>query len=409
MWNRFDMPKVKLGIIGTGFIAKGLAGVVRRTNDFMVSAVLTRRGKTGLAGFADDELVDSIDELIARSEIIVECSGDTLHATNVIDRALKARLPVVTMNSEWHITVGSYFRSRGLVTEAEGDQGGCLAALRQEALLMGFKPLAYVNVKGFLNHNPSREVMEFYAKKQGISLDQVTSFTDGSKVQVEQAHVANGLGLKIAKPGLLGPEVLTVKHGAEILGAAAEELGAPISDYILTKDAPGAVFIVARHDEEQEGALNYMKMGDGPYYVIKKPYHLCHLEMIKTLRGVVSDSTVLLDNGDLPLASVATIAKRELLPGTKIERGMGSFDVRGECVRITEMEGHVPIGLMHHAVIKRRIAPGEFLTMADVDLPDTLALRAWMATEESVIQARGTVVSEQEVKNVNFSTLASIR
>lgn len=386
MWNRFDMPKVKLGIIGTGFIARGLAGVVRRTSDFEVSAVLTRRAAGPVEGFLDKELTASIDDFLGRCEVVVECSGDTLHATTVIDRALKARLPVVTMNSEWHVTVGSYFRNKGLVTEAEGDQGGCLAALNEEALVMGFRPLAYVNVKGFLNHTPTREEMEYYAGKQGISLDQVTSFTDGTKVQVEQAHVANGLGCSIARRGLLGPAVESVKESVPILAAAAEELGTPIADYTLTKDAPGAVFIIARHDEEQIGALNYMKMGEGPYYVIKKPYHLCHLEMIKTLRRVVSENSILLDNGEMPVVSVASIAKRELLPGTKITRGMGSFDVRGECVRIAESEGHLPIGLMHHVVVKRRVAAGEYLTMDDVELPESLALTAWQSVERKVLE-----------------------
>lgn len=380
------MPKIKLGIIGTGFIAKGLAGVVRRSSDFEVSAVLTRRQVTGLDGFQDKELTSSLDDFLGRCEIVVECCGDTLHATTVIDRALKAQLPVVTMNSEWHVTVGSYFRNKGLVTEAEGDQAGCLAALHEEALVMGFRPQAYINVKGFLNHTPTREEMEFYAGKQGISLDQVTSFTDGTKVQIEQAHVANGLGCAIARTGLLGPAVENVKQSVPILAAAAEEMGSPIADYILTRDAPGAVFIVARHDEEQIGALNYMKMGEGPYYVIKKPYHLCHLEMIKTLRRVVSDNNALLDNGDVPTVSVASIAKRELLPGAKILRGVGSFDVRGECVRITENEGHVPVGLLQHAVVKRRVSAGDFLTMDDVELPDSLALSAWRAIERRAME-----------------------
>ncbi|MBL9114474.1 MAG: NAD(P)-dependent oxidoreductase [Verrucomicrobiaceae bacterium] len=407
MWNKPDLPKIRLGIIGTGFIARGLAGVVRRTKDFEVGAVLTRRPSFEISGFSADELVDSVAELLERSDMIVECSGDTLHATDVINEAVKAEMPVVTMNSEWHVTVGSYFKGKGIITEAEGDQGGCLAALHQEAMLMGFKPLAYVNVKGYLNTNPRREDMEFYSRKQGISLDQVTSFTDGSKVQIEQAHIANGLGLGIVRPGLLGCAVEDVRKGAEILGCAAEELGYPVADYILTKDAPGAVYIVARHDDEQAASLNYMKMGEGPYYVVKKPYHLCHLEMIKTLKDLANTGSVLLDNGDLPTISVAAIAKRSLQPGTSIPRGMGSFDVRGECVRIAETAGYLPIGLMQHAVIKRPVAAGDYLTMADVDLPDSLALRAWLDTERRVLAAAD---EEPEAKRgMPSARLASIQ
>ena len=40
---------------------------------------------------------------------------------------------------------------------------------------MGFFPLVYGNIKGFLNYNPTMEDMKFWSKKNGISLNQVTS------------------------------------------------------------------------------------------------------------------------------------------------------------------------------------------------------------------------------------------
>ena len=45
-------------------------------------------------------------------------------------------------------------------------------------------------MKGFLNHHPTPGEMRYWAKRQGISLRQVTSFTDGTKIQIEQAFVA---------------------------------------------------------------------------------------------------------------------------------------------------------------------------------------------------------------------------
>ena len=101
------MPPHKLGIIGTGFIARGLAGMIRRAADFELVAVLTRRSGGGLDGFQDEELVQDVEKFIDAVDIVVECSGHTLHATEVIDLALKAGKKVVTMNSEWHITVGN--------------------------------------------------------------------------------------------------------------------------------------------------------------------------------------------------------------------------------------------------------------------------------------------------------------
>ena len=317
-----------IGIVGTGFIAQGLARAIRRSNDFKVGSVLTRRKKVNIPDFHDDEIVSSIEALIEKSEIIVECSGDPLHATDVIEHAIAAKRKIVTMSSAWHVIAGSYYRTRGYITEAEGDQPGSLAALAEDGKAMGFDPLVYVNVKGFLNLSPTCKTMAHFSKIYGISLPQVTSFTDGTKLQLEQALVANGFGADIYRQGMLGPTVSKINKGLDILSKAAANHGKPIVDYVLTQEAPGAVMIIAHHDSQESVALGYLKMGDGPFYRLVRPYHLCHLEIMKTLRRTVAGGNILMDNGSLPTISVATITKHRLMPGDRIKQGIGSFDAR---------------------------------------------------------------------------------
>lgn len=376
-----------IGIIGTGFIARGLARAIRRSNDFKIGAVLTRRKKGTIVDFDDRDIVYDIDALIEKSEIIVECSGDSLHATDVIEPAIAAKRTIVTMNSAWHVVAGSYYRNRGYITEAEGDQPGSLAALAEDGKAMGFDPLIYVNVKKFLNLSPTYSTMARFSKAYGISLPQVTSFTDGTKLQLEQALVANGLGADIYRQGMIGPAVSEISEGLEILSKAAEEYGKPFVDYVLTEDFPGAVIILANHDSQESAALKYFKMGKGPFYTLVRPYHLCHLEILKTIRRAVKGGKILLDNSALPTISVATIAKRRLKPGDRIQQGIGSFDVRGECVRIAENHGHLPIGLVRDVVIKREIAKGEMIMRDDVELPESRAVRAWLAVEKNVMRS----------------------
>ncbi len=375
-----------VGIVGTGFLARGLARILRRSSDFVVGPVLTRRRQIGIAGFQESEIVSSIDALVDRAGIVVECSGDPLHATEVIERVLDAGRPVVTMDSEWHVTAGTFYQSRGLVTEAEGDQPGSLAALAEDARTMGFEPLVYVNVKRFLNLAPSANEMAYYSKLYGISLSRVTSFTDGTKLQIEQALVANGLGADITRPGMLGPAVSHISEGLEILSMAAEAHGRPIVDYVLTGEAPGAVMILACHDPQEAETLSYLKMGGGPFYRLVKPYHLCQFEILKTLRRIITGGGILLNNGSRPTIGVTAVAKHRLIPGKTIARGLGSFDVRGECVRITESAGHLPITLMQNVIIRREILPGEMIMREDVELPESLALHAWLATEKDVLE-----------------------
>ncbi len=177
-------PSVKrIGVSGTGMIAHGFVRLIKQHyQDMEISRVLTRRPLGSLTDFPlPHALTNSIDDLIDHSDLIVECSGDVFHGTAVIERAFEAGLPVVTVNAELQVTTGSYLAGRGLLTEAEGDQPGSLAALHEDALQMGFEPVVYGNMKGYLNHDPSPEDMAYWAARQGISVDQTTSFTDAPR------------------------------------------------------------------------------------------------------------------------------------------------------------------------------------------------------------------------------------
>lgn len=370
-----------VGIVGTGLIGKGLAIEVEKQLDMKLSKVLTRRDLSSMNEYPFPEhLTNSIDEFIESCDLIVECSGDVIYGTEVIDRAIKASIPVVTMNAELQVTTGSYFAKRGFITEAEGDQPGCLASLHENVVQMGFKPLVYGNIKGFLNLDPNIEDMTYWSKRNGVRLDMTTSFTDGTKVQIEQVLVANGLGAGIAVDGLLAPSSDDLNETGVILAEEANRIGYPICEYVLAPKAPPGVFITAEHDIRQKDALRYYKLGEGPYYTILQNYHLCHLEVVKTIKRVINGGGVLLNNGENPTVSAAAIAKRRLLQGEKIEKGIGSFQVRGEAVRIETHPNHVPIGLLVNAVLKRNIEKGQIITFDDVELPESLALNAWRET-----------------------------
>ncbi|MFW6056835.1 MAG: NAD(P)-dependent oxidoreductase [Chloroflexota bacterium] len=382
---------VRVGISGSGYIGRGLLYALDGLDEFRVTTVLTRTDPDTRKDYPAPELMTrSLDGFIKQSDLIIEGSGDVAHATVVVDRALSAGLPVVTMNAEMQVTTGSYFVGKGCITEAEGDQPGCLAALAEEVETMGFQSRVYGNIKGFLNHDPTLQDMEYWGSRQGISMKRVVSFTDGTKLQIEQALVANGLGATIATDGLIGPKVDTLEQGCDELVAAAEEAGAPISDYVLSKVLPPGVFIIATHRqyERQWQYLRNYKLGDGPYYLLLRPYHLCHLEVLKTLRRVTEGRGPLLDNSSHPTVSVAAVAKHTLESGHLISEGIGSFDVRGTAVKLNDHPRHCPIGLLQDAVVQRRLEAGQVVSLDDVELPDSLAVRAWSTISGSAGQDR---------------------
>jgi predicted homoserine dehydrogenase-like protein len=367
----------RIGVSGTGMIARGFVRLIRNHYpDMEISRVLTRRPLSSMADFPlADVLTNSLDELIDHSDLIVECSGDVFHGTSVIERAFEAGLKVVTVNAELQVTTGSYLAGKGFLTEAEGDQPGSLAALREDALQMGFEPLVYGNMKGYLNHDPSPEDMAYWANRQGISIDQTTSFTDGTKVQIEQVIIGNGLGATITRQGMEGLASTNLDDSASLLGMMAERAGQPIVDYVIPSGYPaGGVFLVGKHDEDQARAIEYFKLGRGPFYTLVRPFHLCSLEVGKTVRRVLSGGGVLLNNSTEPTLGVAAIAKRAMKPGELIERGIGGFQFRGEAIKLAQHPDHVPIGLLRKTALKRAVEPGQIITFDDIDILPSRAL-----------------------------------
>jgi predicted homoserine dehydrogenase-like protein len=391
----------RVGISGTGMISHALVRLLaKHYDDIQISRILTRRAVNTLDSFPlSAVLTNSLDELIDNSDLIIECSGDVCHGTVVVERAFAAGLKVITVNAELQVTTGSYLASKGFLTEAEGDQPGSLAALHEEALMMGFTPLVYGNMKGYLNHDPKPEDMAYWAKRQGISVDQTISFTDGTKVQIEQVLVGNGLGATITRQGLGGIESSDLMTTGNILGESADKLGQPFVDDILPKGySAGGVFLVGRHDEEQTQAIEYFKLGAGPYYTLLRPFHLCSLEVGKTLRRVINGGAVLLNNSTAPTLGVAAVAKRALKVGESIARGIGGYQVRGEAVLIERQPDHVPIGMLNNAVLRRAVEPGQVLTFEDVEIPESRALEIVLSQR----QPSGLILPQAQVRTIHI-------
>ncbi|MCG8557652.1 MAG: NAD(P)-dependent oxidoreductase [Proteobacteria bacterium] len=384
---------VRVGIVGTGFIARSVVAELRNARDLAVARVLTRRKDTAIDGIDAGTLTLSLDELLERCDIVLEASGDPLHATVVVESALASGKKVVTMNAEFHVTTGPYFHGRGYLTEAEGDQPGATALLKRDALGMGFRPMAYVNIKGFLEPNPTRANMEYWSERQGLSLVETTSFTDGTKLQIEQALCANALGAIFVRDGMTGRKVSDLAE-TDYLVKDAEKLGCPVSDYVVAAGAPPGVFLLAKHDVSRTlphyGPYEKLLTKGRSAYVLLRPYHLCALEVPKTLRSAAAGDAPLMFCSPVPYASVAAVAKRALEVDEVIDHAIGGFEVRGMAVAAAAHPDHVPIGLLKGARVRRRVLPEAVLQMDDVELEASRAGEIW-----SILQQRVNTAADQ--------------
>ena len=395
--NGSSGPPTRVGISGTGFVARGIYAALARQTDFAVTGVLTRRAtELSADAFPEDILTRSAEQLAERADIVFECSGDTVHAAGVLMTAGEAGAKLVTLCAEAQVTIGTALLARGFwITEAHGDQPGALAALDREARAMDFEPLAYINFKGFHNPDPTPEDMAYWSKRQNSTVRAVTSYTDGTKLQVEQALVANGLGARLVRRGMIGGEVADLAD-LDHFADAARRLGAPISDYIVHPAVKGVLALAGNEIADRNpdySAFAKIRTREGRAYRLLKPYYLVFLEAARTLREAVDGYPPLLTNARKPVATIAAIAKRPLPRGTRIETALGGFDLRGEAMEITDLPVAVPISLLDGARLTRDLAPGDVVTRADVEMPETLADRLY---REAVAAAVSTEPAPSE-------------
>jgi predicted homoserine dehydrogenase-like protein len=280
----------------------------------------------------------------------------------------------VLMNSEVDLIFGPALvraaAEHGLIcTSCDGDQHGVIKRLLDEITLWGFEPVLAGNVKGFLDRaaNPTTIVPE--ADKRNLDYRMCTSYTDGTKLSIEMALVANAYGLRTAVPGMLGPPARHVSEALDLFDfASIREGGSAVVDYVLGAEPGGGVFVVGASDDPyQRDMLEYYKMGKGPFYLFYRPYHLCHVEAMRSVAEAVLDQRPLLQPTRGFRTNVIAYAKTDLHAGDSCD-GIGGYTCYG-MIENAPPDGTtdgLPICLAEDVVLARDIARDERITIEDL-------------------------------------------
>lgn len=405
---------IRIGLVGAGFMARGIALQVAMSVPGMRVAAIANRHLDGAlrayaeAGAHEVQAVDSLPALeraIASRQpavtedalllcqaqgidAIVEVTGTIEHAAQVTLEAIAHGKHVVLMNAELDGTLGPILktyadRASVVLTSADGDQPGVMMNLYRFVKGLGVKPVLCGNIKGL--HDPYRNptTQEGFARQWGQNPQMVTSFADGTKISFENAIVANGTGMHVARRGMHGP---TVAPGTPIEKVGAlyplEDLieGPGIVDYVVGAMPGPGVYVLGTHSHpRQQHYLKLYKMGEGPLYCFYTPYHLCHFEVPNTVARAVLFGDATLAPLDAPRVEVLATAKRDLRAGEVID-GLGGYLTYGlaDNAPSARSQNLLPIGLAEGCTVKRDIARDEVLSFDDVVLPpDRLADRLW--------------------------------
>ena len=395
---------VRVGMIGAGFMARGVANqivnsvpgmrlvaIANRTLNNAVRAY-TEAGVEEIAFIGTQKALEnciSTDRPAVTEDPMLLCAADGIdclidatgaveHGAEVTMQAIAYGKHVVTMNAELDGTIGPILKRHAdragvILTGCDGDQPGVQMNLFRFVKSIGLTPLLCGNIKGLQDPYRNPTTQEGFAKRWGQNAHMVTSFADGTKVSFEQAIVANATGMTVAKRGMTGidhtghVDELTTAYDVDML----RELGG-IVDYVVgAKPGPG-VFILAAHDDpKQRHYLNLYKLGEGPLYSFYTPYHLCHFEVPLSVARLVLFGDPVIQPIDGPRVDVVATAKTDLKAGTVID-ALGGYHTYGEAEAydVSRAEELLPIGLAEGCKLLRDVRKDEALTYADVELPE---------------------------------------
>jgi predicted homoserine dehydrogenase-like protein len=393
---------IGLGLVGAGFMARGLVNqVINSTPGMQLIAVANRTPAKAheivtIAGGnpAAAETAADVDRLAAadrvavtddfhllaesgRVDVVVDATGAPAFGAEVALACIAGGKHLVLLNAEVDATLGPLLVTKAdaagtVYSGADGDQPAVQMNLIRFVRQIGLRPLVAGNIKGLQDPYRNPTTQEGFAKRWGQDRWMVTSFADGTKVSVEEALVANAAGFTVHKRGMLGRDhlghvdELTDMYDVEELRA----LGGTVDYVVGSRPGPG-IYVLAEHDDpKQRHYLELYKLGAGPLYSFYTPYHLCHFEVPITVARAALLGDPAIRPAGAPRVDVVTVAKTDLTAGTELDRP-GGYHYYGEAERaeVTHRDRLLPLGVAEGARLLRDVAKDEVIGYADVELP----------------------------------------
>ncbi len=388
---------IRVGLVGCGQMGSGMVHVTNQMKGMKTVAIadmdierpLKTFRKIGVpeeqicvttrAGEAEDALAQgkvlvTEDALLLTKldgvEIVVEATGYTEIGAKVAWNCVMNAKHVVMLNVETDVTVGVYLHELAkkvgcVYTVASGDEPGVCKMLYNFASSLGFEVVCLG--KGKNNRidffaNPSTAAEEALSK--GMNPKMLAAFQDGTKTMVELAAMSNATGLVADVPGTHGQKVELADLNRVLVPA---EDGGILSqrgcvEYTTGKVAPGVFAIITSPDRRVRADMKFLAMGDGPYYTLYRPYHLCNVETpISIAEAVIYGETTLVSKQ--MVSEVVAIAKRDLEPGHVVD-DLGGYDFFNRIFKAEEAKAArgIPMGLTPNGRVLKAIKQGEMFT-----------------------------------------------
>lgn len=396
---------IKVCLVGAGLMGKGLVSQLTRVNGMIPSVVVSNRIQDSIEAFTLAGIHES-DITIARNttdidkavkagkfvatdlwdiavksgmiDVVVDATGVPDTGARIASTSILQGKDMVMLNIEADVVVGPYLnklaKQEGVIyTGTAGDEPGAVMELYDFAISSGFEVLALGKGKNNpLDYYITPDMVVEKASEFGVKPMRLASFIDGTNTMVEMAAMANATGFVPDIRGGHGPnttvEQLPKVYSLKSQGGILNKYG--IVDYAFGA-APGVYAIITTDLPQVHHEMRFLKMGNGPNYVLFRPYHLTSLETPITIaKAHIYKEPSISPLMDRPVAEVITRAKKDIKKGECFD-GIGGYSVFGsiEEYGLAKNEDFVPIGLINNnAMAKVDIKKGEYLKMHMIQL-----------------------------------------
>ncbi len=388
---------IRVGLVGCGQMGSGMMHITQKMPGMITQAVADidpnrPLKELHLMGIPDSEIVITTSKNKAEDallkgkflitedavmlsaldglDILVEATGYTDIGAQVAWNCILNGKNIVMLNVETDVTVGVFLsrmaQKAGLIyTVAAGDEPAVCKMLYDFSTTLGFEVVCLGKGKNnIIDYAASPETCAEEAASKFMNPKMLASFKDGTKTMVEMAAVSNATGLIPDVPGMHGikveipdlSKVFIPKEDGGILSAKGRV------DYSTGKVAPGVFAVVTSDDPRIRADMKFVAMGDGPYFMFLRPFHLCNIEtpLAAAEAMIYGETTVVAKN---MVSEVVSIAKRDLKAGETIG-GIGSADIYHKIYTYQDarkMKG-IPMGIASGARILKDIKQGDPLT-----------------------------------------------
>lgn len=312
-------------------------------------------------------------------DVVVEATGNPQYGAEVAYNSIVNKKHIIMLNVECDSVIGPTLyklaKENGVVySGAAGDEPAAIMELVEFAWGLGFEVVA----AGKGKNNPkdihaTNESVAVLSVLKDVCKKSLTSFVDATNTMIELNAVGNAIGFKPDVEGCHGInsdiKELGKKLNLKEEGGVLNSYG--ILDYVHGI-APGVFVIVQGDSKETIDTLRYVGMGNGPNYVLYRPFHLCSLETPISIykAAMKNEATIAPIMGQV--CDTITYAKRDMKKGDLIE-GIGSDYVYGSLVTHEKcMENNLlPIALITKGTrLKVDVKKDEIITYDMVELEE---------------------------------------